>query len=39
MSAARNLLNTYRQYSQMRVQYCLLHREVKGVLGCRRLRN
>lgn len=31
MSPARDLLNLYRQYSQMRVQYRLIHREVKVI--------
>jgi hypothetical protein len=39
MSPARDLLNLYCQYLQMRVQHRLLHREVMGVLGRRRLRN
>lgn len=31
MSPARGLLSLYRQYSQMRVQYRLIHREVKDI--------
>ena len=39
MSPARDLLNLYRQYLQMRVQHRRLHREGMGVLGRRRLRD